>query len=61
MPEHTNKLLLSSLSSMEEPYRFFNLDVFEYELDSAMALYGAIPMVRSICSTVSYLQFSLIV
>jgi alpha 1,3-glucosidase len=48
MPEHTNKLLLTSLSKMEEPYRFFNLDVFEYELDSAMALYGAIPMVTAL-------------
>lgn len=27
-----------------DPYRLFNLDVFEYEPDSEMALYGAIPL-----------------
>lgn len=27
-----------------EPYRLYNLDVFEYELDSPMALYGSIPV-----------------
>lgn len=27
-----------------DPYRLFNLDVFEYELDSTMAIYGAIPV-----------------
>jgi alpha 1,3-glucosidase len=26
-----------------EPYRLYNLDVFEYELDSPMALYGSVP------------------
>ena len=28
-----------------EPYRLYNLDVFEYEVDSRFGLYGAIPMV----------------
>ena len=28
-----------------EPYRLYNLDVFEYEVDSTFGLYGAIPMV----------------
>lgn len=27
-----------------EPYRLYTLDVFEYELDLPMALYGAIPV-----------------
>jgi alpha 1,3-glucosidase len=27
----------------EEPYRLYNFDVFEYELNSPMALYGSIP------------------
>lgn len=27
-----------------EPYRLYNLDVFEYELDNPMALYGAVPV-----------------
>ncbi len=30
-----------------EPFRLYNLDVFEYELDEPMALYGAIPLVVS--------------
>jgi alpha 1,3-glucosidase len=30
-----------------EPYRLYNLDVFEYELDETMALYGHIPLVVS--------------
>ncbi len=28
----------------EEPYRLYNLDVFEYELDSPATLYGQIPL-----------------
>src|SRR5690606_16934348 len=27
-----------------EPYRMYNLDVFEYELDETMALYGHVPL-----------------
>ncbi len=27
-----------------DPYRLYNLDVFEYELDNRMALYGSIPL-----------------
>jgi len=27
-----------------DPYRLYNLDVFEYELDNVMALYGAVPV-----------------
>src|SRR5580698_3326035 len=30
-----------------EPYRLYNLDVFEYELDSPMTLYGAIPFMQA--------------
>jgi mannosyl-oligosaccharide alpha-1,3-glucosidase len=26
-----------------DPYRLYNLDVFQYDLDSPMALYGSIP------------------
>jgi alpha 1,3-glucosidase len=31
-------------SRYDEPYRMYNLDVFEYELDEPMALYGTIPL-----------------
>ncbi|CAD7967325.1 unnamed protein product [Amoebophrya sp. A120] len=41
LPEHAAALLLKPF---EEPYRLYNLDVFEYELNSPMALYGAVPM-----------------
>jgi alpha-glucosidase (family GH31 glycosyl hydrolase) len=31
----------------KEPYRLYNLDVFEYELNNGMALYGSIPFMMS--------------
>ncbi|XP_063543327.1 neutral alpha-glucosidase AB isoform X2 [Cydia strobilella] len=43
IPEHTDNFALRTTSG-GEPYRLYNLDVFEYELDSRMALYGAIPV-----------------
>lgn len=43
IPEHTDGLALSTTTS-GEPYRLYNLDVFEYELDSRMAIYGSIPV-----------------
>jgi mannosyl-oligosaccharide alpha-1,3-glucosidase len=30
-------------SSDTDPYRLFNLDVFEYDIQNPMALYGAVP------------------
>ncbi|KAB0792317.1 hypothetical protein PPYR_14276 [Photinus pyralis] len=45
LPEHADRLALrTTTSGGQEPYRLYNLDVFEYELDSTMAIYGAIPM-----------------
>ncbi|XP_052747810.1 neutral alpha-glucosidase AB [Galleria mellonella] len=43
IPEHTDRVHLATTTS-GEPYRLYNLDVFEYELDSRMAIYGAIPV-----------------
>eukprot|EP00002_Diphylleia_rotans_P014810 TRINITY_DN287_c0_g2_i1.p1 TRINITY_DN287_c0_g2~~TRINITY_DN287_c0_g2_i1.p1 ORF type:complete len:902 (+),score=170.73 TRINITY_DN287_c0_g2_i1:48-2753(+) len=43
IPEHASQLTLKPTMGKGDPYRLFNLDVFEYELDSEMALYGAIP------------------
>ena len=34
-----------------DPYRLYNLDVFEYELDEAMALYGELPLIVSVDAT----------
>jgi mannosyl-oligosaccharide alpha-1,3-glucosidase len=51
IPEHADKLSLRSTvegtseeGAHNEPYRLYNLDVFEYELHNPMALYGSIPM-----------------
>ena len=46
LSEHADALPLKNTVS-KEPYRLFNLDVFEYEIDSRMALYGAVPYVMS--------------
>ena len=47
IPEHASSFSLKSTTGgpgeYSEPYRLYNLDVFEYELDSPSALYGAIP------------------
>eukprot|EP00455_Lapot_gusevi_P019430 TRINITY_DN2078_c0_g2_i3.p1 TRINITY_DN2078_c0_g2~~TRINITY_DN2078_c0_g2_i3.p1 ORF type:complete len:708 (-),score=158.67 TRINITY_DN2078_c0_g2_i3:945-3068(-) len=51
IPEHASSLSLKSTigerASYNEPYRLYNLDVFEYELDVPMALYGAVPLLLS--------------
>jgi mannosyl-oligosaccharide alpha-1,3-glucosidase len=47
IPEHASPFDLKSTSSRpgeySDPYRLYNLDVFEYDLDTPMSLYGAIP------------------
>jgi len=43
IPEHADSLALQSTKS-SHPYRLYNLDVFEYETNERMALYGAIPV-----------------
>eukprot|EP01128_Nolandella_sp_AFSM9_P009507 TRINITY_DN6107_c0_g1_i1.p1 TRINITY_DN6107_c0_g1~~TRINITY_DN6107_c0_g1_i1.p1 ORF type:complete len:978 (-),score=289.68 TRINITY_DN6107_c0_g1_i1:173-2851(-) len=48
IPEHATDLALKETDSDEDgkysdPYRLYNLDVFEYELDQSMALYGHVP------------------
>ncbi|XP_057316342.1 neutral alpha-glucosidase AB-like isoform X2 [Hydractinia symbiolongicarpus] len=42
IPEHADSLALKHTTG-GDPYRLYNLDVFEYELDNPMALYGSIP------------------
>jgi len=48
LPEHATSLALPHTrgpgARYDEPYRLFNLDVFEHKLDSPMALYGAVPL-----------------
>lgn len=48
IPEHASSHALKATDGSESstynvPYRLYNLDVFEYELDNPMALYGSIP------------------
>jgi len=46
IPEHATDFALKTTKGGDgynEPYRLYNLDVFEYELDEPMALYGAVP------------------
>lgn len=45
IPERTTKLALDITDKNSEPYRMYNLDVFEYELDHPMGLYGVVPLV----------------
>ena len=46
LPEHASSTQLKTTAGNDghhyykEPYRLYNLDVFEYELDETMALYG---------------------
>ncbi|XP_033124812.1 neutral alpha-glucosidase AB-like isoform X2 [Anneissia japonica] len=42
IPEHADTFALKTTLNTD-PYRLFNLDVFEYELNNPMALYGSIP------------------
>lgn len=44
IPEHADSFILKSTAG-SEPYRLYNLDVFEYELDNGMALYGSVPVI----------------
>ncbi|KAF2069359.1 hypothetical protein CYY_009321 [Polysphondylium violaceum] len=50
IPEHSTSLALKTTKGEginEQPYRLYNLDVFEYEIDKTMALYGAVPLIIS--------------
>jgi alpha 1,3-glucosidase len=55
LPEHASPLSLPDTVGdsprYTEPYRLFNVDIFEYLADSSMALYGAIPLLHAHSST----------
>lgn len=44
IPEHADSFALKTTAG-GDPYRLYNLDVFEYELESKMALYGSVPVI----------------
>uniref|UniRef100_V9KDE4 Neutral alpha-glucosidase AB n=1 Tax=Callorhinchus milii TaxID=7868 RepID=V9KDE4_CALMI len=43
IPEHADSLKLKTTNG-GDPYRLYNLDVFQYEINNPMALYGAVPV-----------------
>ncbi len=51
VPEHCYKLALDSTRNTQEPYRLFNTDIYDYEADSKMPLYGALPYLLSVSRT----------
>ena len=46
LPEHADNFDMDDTTT-GEPYRLYNLDVFQYELDERMALYAAVPFVMA--------------
>ncbi|KAK7208183.1 putative alpha glucosidase II, alpha subunit [Myxozyma melibiosi] len=51
IPEHADKFSLRETRGGEgnhdQPYRLYNVDIFEYEVNSPMAMYGAIPFMQA--------------
>lgn len=52
IPEHASPLSLRSTrgerdGDFTDPYRLMNTDVFEYDYDSPMALYGSVPLMHA--------------
>lgn len=51
IPEHADKLSLRETrggpGNHEQPYRLYNVDIFEYETNSPMAMYGSIPFMQA--------------
>ncbi|EEB08146.1 glucosidase II Gls2 [Schizosaccharomyces japonicus yFS275] len=51
VPEHASTLSLRETKGGDgaytEPYRLYNVDIFEYEYDSPMSQYGAIPFMQA--------------
>ncbi|MCJ1394130.1 hypothetical protein MMC18_007008 [Xylographa bjoerkii] len=51
IPEHAGPLSLKETrggtGNYDQPYRMYNADVFEYEMDSPMTLYGSIPFMQA--------------
>ncbi|CAI4060286.1 hypothetical protein SUVZ_04G4360 [Saccharomyces uvarum] len=50
IPEHPTSLRLMD-TSQDEPYRLFNVDVFEYNIGTTQPMYGSIPFMFSSSST----------
>lgn len=47
IPEHADSMFLKDTRD-REPYRLFNVDIFEYETDSRLPMYGSIPLLMAV-------------
>lgn len=52
IPEHADSLSLKDTSETE-PYRLYNVDIFEYETQSKLPMYGSIPLMIAVKPDVS--------
>ncbi|XP_013773829.1 neutral alpha-glucosidase AB-like isoform X2 [Limulus polyphemus] len=43
IPEHADAFSLKQTKGSTDPYRLYNLDVFQFEVNNPMALYGSVP------------------
>lgn len=48
IPEHADSFSLKSTVGTTWPYRLFNVDIFEYETESRMPMYGTIPLMVAV-------------
>ncbi|KAK6458744.1 glucosidase II [Scheffersomyces xylosifermentans] len=48
IPEHADTLNLKDTTESNNPYRLFNVDIFEYETDSRLPMYGSIPLLLAV-------------
>lgn len=48
IPGHADSMSLKSTTDNSSPYRLYNVDIFEYETDSRMPMYGSIPFLVGI-------------
>ena len=44
IPSHADSFSLKNTKGTSDPYRLYNVDIFEYELYNPMSLYGAYPL-----------------
>lgn len=47
IPEHADSMNLRTTKNQGDPYRLFNVDIFEYETNSVFPMYGSIPFMIS--------------
>lgn len=53
IPEHADSFSLKDTTTSNLPYRLFNVDIFEYETNSRMPMYGSIPFLLAVKPEVS--------